>query len=100
MAVAVSSAQPVVVIRPSATIKSPQPVTSHQPGWVPVARRAGSVVATTAIAPTSATPSDWPTWRLVEATAEATPACAGGMPETAVFVIGGLTEPKPIPKTM
>jgi hypothetical protein len=79
-------------------MSKPQPATSHHPGWLAVAKRMRSVLATTAIAPTIATPSDWPTWRLVEATAEATPACAGGMPDTAVFVIGGLTEPKPTPK--
>ena len=52
-----------------------------------------------ATAPTTATPRVWPTWRLVEATAAATPACEGGMPETAVLVIGGLTRPKPSPNT-
>ena len=51
-------------------------------------------------APRTATPSVWPTWRLVEATAAATPACDGGIPETAVLVIGGLISPKPRPKTM
>ncbi len=35
----------------------------------------------------------------MEATAAATPACAAGMPATAVFVIGGLTNPKPTPKS-
>ena len=50
-------------------------------------------------APTTATPSVAPTWREVEAMADATPACALGMPETAAFVIGALTNPKPIPKT-
>jgi len=43
-------------------------------------------------------PSAVPVCRLVEAIAAATPACAGGMPETAVLVIGGFTEAKPIPK--
>ena len=48
-------------------------------------------------------PGDGHTERLahlseVEATAAATPACAGGMPITAVLVIGGLIMPKPIPK--
>ena len=49
-------------------------------------------------APTTATPKVTPTCRLVEATAPATPACEGGMPEIAVLVIGGLTAPEPIPK--
>jgi hypothetical protein len=50
-----------------------------------------------ATAPSTATPSVNPTWRLVVATAEATPAWEGGIPDTAVLVIGGLTiaEPKP-----
>ena len=51
-----------------------------------------------ATAPTTATPSVIPTCRLVEATAAATPAWAGGIPETAVFVIGGFTSPEPSPK--
>jgi hypothetical protein len=33
------------------------------------------------------------------AIAAATPAWARGMPDTAAFVIGALTKPKPIPKT-
>ena len=33
------------------------------------------------------------------ATAAATPAWLGGMPDTAAFVIGGFTAPKPSPKT-
>ncbi len=49
-------------------------------------------------APTTATPRVWPSWRLVEATAAATPAWARGMPETAVLVMGALTKPKPTPK--
>jgi hypothetical protein len=40
-----------------------------------------------------------PTWRLVEATEAATPACARGMPDMAVLEMGGLTNPKPTPKT-
>ncbi len=50
--------------------------------------------------PASATPSELPTCRLVEATAAATPAWATGMPETAVLPIGGLTMPFPMPKAM
>ena len=46
-----------------------------------------------------ATPSVWPTCRDVVAIAEATPACARGIPETAAFVIGVLMNPKPSPKT-
>ena len=48
-------------------------------------------------APTTATPSVCPNCRLVEATAAATPACARGIPDTAVLVIGAFTKPNPIP---
>ena len=41
----------------------------------------------------------WPNCRDVVASAAATPACSRGMPETAAFVIGALTKPKPIPNT-
>jgi hypothetical protein len=53
----------------------------------------------TATAPKTATPSVSPTWRLVVATAAATPACAAGIPDTAVLAIGGLTSAKPKPNT-
>lgn len=49
-------------------------------------------------APMTATPRVPPIWRLVEATAAATPAWVRGMPETAVLVMGALTKPKPRPK--
>ena len=52
-----------------------------------------------ASAPSTATPSVAPTWRLVEATAAATPACDGGIPVIAVFVIGGLIIPVPMPNS-
>ena len=72
----------------------------HQPGCVRGAKPRPSAPATPppAIAPITATPSVIPTCRLVDATAAATPACDGGMPDTAVFVIGGLTSPDPNPK--
>jgi hypothetical protein len=47
----------------------------------------------------TATPSDWPTWRLVEAIPDATPAWVTGMPDTAAYVIGAFTMPAPMPKT-
>jgi EmrB/QacA subfamily drug resistance transporter len=50
-------------------------------------------------APITATPRVEPSWRLVEATAAATPAWARGIPETAVLVIGALTKPKPTPNS-
>ena len=49
--------------------------------------------------PSTATPSAEPTCRLVDATPAATPACVTGIPDTAVFVIGALTMPKPTPNT-
>src|SRR2546429_8460032 len=52
-----------------------------------------------ATTPNTATPSVRPTWRLVVATAEATPACADGIPDTAVLAIGGLTSAEPRPNT-
>jgi hypothetical protein len=66
---------------------APHRVRIHQPGALADDR------------PTTATPSVWPNWREVVAIAAATPACARGIPETAVFVIGALTNPTPIPKT-
>ena len=47
--------------------------------------------------PMIATPSAEPSWRVVEATAAATPACSRGMPETAVLVIAAFTQPRPVP---
>ena len=44
-------------------------------------------------------PSVAPIWRLVEATAAATPAWLRGSPDTALFVIGVFTIPNPSPKT-
>ena len=56
-------------------------------------------IAPPEIAPSTATPRVRPTCRLVEAIAAATPAWEGGMPDTAVLVIGGLIRPAPIPNT-
>ena len=49
--------------------------------------------------PVTATPSDEPTCRLVEAIPEAVPARERGMPETALLVTGALTQPMPAPRT-
>jgi len=49
--------------------------------------------------PAIATPSAWPTCRLVEAMPDATPACPAGMPDTAALVIWPLTMPTPTPKS-
>ena len=48
--------------------------------------------------PTIATPRLVPIWRLVVATAAATPAWLRGIPDTVVFVMGALTTPCPMPK--
>src|SRR5664280_1422832 len=98
---AVSLAHPVVVASPSSSTTAPQPAVIHQPGWLAVAKlvRSSPWMPAVATAPTTATPRDWPTCRLVEAMAAATPACARGMPETAVLVIGAFTRPNPAPKT-
>src|SRR4051812_49641372 len=77
---------------------SPQAVVTHHPGRLACAIDAPEGPAAT-MAPMIATPSEIPTRRLVDAIAAATPACAAGMPDTAVLVIGGVTIPKPHPKT-
>ena len=75
--------------------------TIHQPACVawanPVANEPTSADAATE--PITAIPSELPTWRLVEATAAATPAWVRGMPDTAVLVIGAFTMPNPAPNT-
>lgn len=85
---------------PSARITRPKPVRIHQPAWLAAGSPDSSEpwIRDVTTEPMTATPSVWPTWRLVEATAAATPACARGMPVTAVLVIGGLSEPNPMPR--
>ena len=84
-------ARRLVATRPSTSTTAPKAVSVHQPASAP---------ACGPRSPTTATPSVWPNCREVVAIAAATPAWARGMPDTAVFVIGALTNPKPIPKTM
>ena len=79
--------------------RPPQAVSVHQAGWLAAARSRRRRRAEATIAPTTATPSVWPTCREVVAIAAATPAWARGIPDTAAFVIGALTKPKPRPKT-
>lgn len=67
-----------------------------QAAWLATVKPAPVPPATSA--PVIATPRVAPTWRLVEATEAATPACSMGMPDTAVLEIGALTNPSPIPK--
>ena len=76
-------------------ITAPAPAASHQNAWVAPANCAAAPrLAVLAIVPPSATPSDAPICRLVDATAAATLAWVRGNPDTAVFVIGGLDRPK------
>ena len=74
---------------------------TNQPAWesdaTAVAGRTTEEEASNA--PTTATPRVAPTCREVEAIAEATPAWARGMPDTAAVVMGALTNPNPIPNT-
>ncbi len=72
----------------------------HQPTWLAAVKpvRIGPTMTEVTAEPTTATLSDWPTRVYQDAIAAATPACARGMPDTAVLVIGALTNPKPIPK--
>src|SRR5262249_55751924 len=85
---AVPTAQRPDVTAPSTTIVTPQTAMIHHAAARPP-------VATTA--PITAMPSEEPTCRLVAATAAATPAGARGTRDTAVFVMGALTKPKPSP---
>ena len=76
MRVAVSLAHSVVLRRLRIRIATPNPTMIHQPGWVALANPLPITPDSPlpATAPTTATPSVAPTWRLVEATAAATPA--------------------------
>src|SRR3954452_10705825 len=98
---AVSRARRPVLSRPSTSTPTPQPTMIHQPTWLAAAKSSavGPRTPETTAAPITATPSEPPTCRLVDATAAATPACARGMPDTAVLVIGALTIANPNPNT-
>ena len=80
---------------------TPHPARTSQPAWVDTAAcdPGGTPEGRGEQRPTTATPRVDPTWREVEAMAEATPACARGIPETAALVMGALTKPKPMPNT-
>jgi hypothetical protein len=82
-----------VVTHASVAIARPSAARIHQSGWVVCA------VTSPATAPSTATPSAIPACRLVVATAAATPACAGGILETAVCAMGGLVSANPSPNT-
>ena len=85
--------------QPSSAISTPKPDMAHQTGWVATVKSIPCVRAAATTEPAIATPIAAPTCRLVDATAAATPDCAGGMPDTAVCVIGGFTNPTPEPNT-
>src|SRR6202042_3616643 len=90
-----------VVASASASTTGPITATSHQAG--PVAGGDPAVNEPCRLAvriePTTATPSDEPTWRLVEAIPAAVPARERGIPATALLVIGAFTQPMPMPST-
>src|SRR5271169_1750504 len=97
---AVSRAHAPLTSRPRQSTATPQPVTTHQPTWLALAKPSlnGPCSAEIVADPMMATPSDEPTCLLVEATPAATPACDRGIPDTVLFVIGALPMPKPSPK--
>lgn len=98
---AVRRPQAPAVISPTTSTATPQPAISHQPTWLAVTNpvRSGPTITDTTTEPITATPTDYPTCLLVDATAAATPAWATGIPDTAVFVIGAFTRPKPRPNS-
>src|SRR5208283_256214 len=97
---AVRSAHGPVVTRARISVTAPQAATIHQPGRLAATNPARIPPCRLPLStdPITATPSDVPTWRLVEATPAATPACCRGIPDTAELVIGALTRPIPMPK--
>lgn len=62
-------------------------------------RRLGPRAVALTIEPMTATPRTLPICRDVDAIAEATPARSGGIPLTAVWVMGGFTRPNPQPRS-
>ena len=76
---------------------APQPVMTHQIGWVANVKLDPLVRLATTTDPAIATPMAAPTCLLVEAIAAATPACDRGIPATALLEIAGFTIPSPMP---
>ena len=76
-------------------------VTIHQAGRVADANPvpSGPCRPAASTEPVTATPSEEPICRLVEAIPAAVPARARGIPATALLVIGALTQPMPQPST-
>ena len=97
---AVVFAHRLVLMNPASKVAAPQPATLHQPAWLASAKpvRTAPCSADSTADPMTATPSEVPTCRLVEAIAAASPAWDGGMLDTAVLLIAGFTMPTPIPK--
>jgi hypothetical protein len=81
----------------------PLPASNHHPAWLAAMKSAPTCPSPRRrelrIDPVTATPSDRPTCRLAEEIPDATPACALGMPDTAVVVIAALSMPDPMPKS-
>ena len=73
---------------------TPHPTTSHHTAGS-ADGRPPAVAAM--IEPLTATPSEMPICRLVDAIAADTPACSRGIPEVAALVMGALTSPNPTP---
>ena len=96
----VRRAQPLVVMAPTIPTVSPRPATRNSAGRL--ANTQSSAIdlemCELRIDPTIATPRLVPIWRLVVATAAATPAWLRGISDTVVFVMGALTTPCPTPK--
>ena len=80
-----------MVAIPRTSTANPQPDMIHHPTWLAAAKLTSPERAAATAEPMTATPSDWPSCRLVDATAAATPDWDGGIPETAVKVIGEFT---------
>ena len=76
---------------------APQPVMIHQIGCVASVKLDPLVRLAVTTVPAIATPIAAPTCLLVEAIAAATPACARGIPATALLEIAGFTIPSPSP---
>jgi hypothetical protein len=95
----VSNAQRLEVSTPNASTAAAQPAITHQAARLAETNPAGSEPASPELStePATAMPSVAPTWRLVDATAAATPAWLRGRPATALFVIGAFTIPNPTP---
>ena len=84
----------------SSRIAAPPPAMIHQPTWLASAKPGRKALQRGEHGGAHHRDAKRrPTCRLVEATAAATPACVRGIPETAAFVIGALTRPKPMPRS-